>query len=588
MRLVSLSVQNILSIEDALVSFPENGLILVEGWNHDTESANGAGKTAMFNALSWCLFDEYPRGVSITDFIRHGTKESSVAAELEIGGKILKVKRHRPKKFHAELDGTEISESEFYNTLPLSYEQFILAQYFAQGLGQRFLDLNDSGRKDLILKLMRAEGFVESRKQVDTELKGKLLEQSKAVSEIENLKARISAYQESVTDAGKLNLELSKLEAAIKETTAKINKLSKIEKPESIDKHVELIDKLNVKLRDISVSNGKLRAYRQQLKDLNSQPEPEDYCDGVCPSCQTELDLVDGSMKVHDKSSHVAKIAAYRANIKSKQDALTAAIKTAELEVSKEDAILSTISSVKQKIKDANQEYEDSQRRIIELKSFIKQKISEKQGISSVLEKQEALAVKISAAKKQIETIETNAVSISERIELLQTISQILSPVGVPAYVMDAVIQGLNDRIQDVIQLVWPNSYYELLAFKENKSGSVTSKMSDSLTVDGVKRPLGSLSGGERRCLSLAIDFALADIVSRYTGADLNPLILDEPFDHLDAANRAKVVDLLREMSQKRCIVVIDHASEAKAMFDRSITVTKRNGISTINDEIIN
>ena len=112
--------------------------------------------------------------------------------------------------------------------------------------------------------------------------------------------------------------------------------------------------------------------------------------------------------------------------------------------------------------------------------------------------------------------------------------------------------------------------------------------MSDSLTVDGVKRPLGSLSGGERRCLSLAIDFALADIVSRYTGADLNPLILDEPFDHLDTANRTKVIDLLREMGQKRCIVVIDHASEAKAMFDRSLVVTKRNGISTINDEIIN
>lgn len=588
MRLLSLSIRNILSIEEATVSFPETGLVLVEGWNHDTESANGAGKTALFNALSWCLFDEYPRGVSITDFIRHGTKESFVSAELEVNGKVLKIKRHRPKKFYAELDGAEISESEYQKTIPLSYEQFILAQYFAQGLGQRFLDLNDSGRKDLILKLMRAEGFIESRKQVDLELKTKLIEQTKTASEIDNLKARITAYEESTVDTEKLSTEISDLDSSIEEVTIKIKELSKVEKPESIDKHVELIDKLNSKLRDISTSNGRLKAYRQQLKEVNNQPEPEDYCDGVCPSCNAELDVIDGNMKIHDRSSHADKITSHRANIKSKQDALVAAIKTLELEVSKEDSILSAISSVKQKIKEANQEYETSQRRILELKAFIKQKLYEKQNISSILEKQETLATKISSAKKQIDDIQTGSSDLSQRIELLQTISQILSPLGVPAYVMDAVIQGLNDRIQDVIQLVWPNSYYELLAFKENKSGSVTSKMSDSLTVDGVKRPLGSLSGGERRCLSLAIDFALADIVSRYTGADLNPLILDEPFDHLDTANRTKVIDLLREMGQKRCIVVIDHASEAKAMFDRSLVVTKRNGISTINDEIIN
>jgi DNA repair exonuclease SbcCD ATPase subunit len=243
---------------------------------------------------------------------------------------------------------------------------------------------------------------------------------------------------------------------------------------------------------------------------------------------------------------------------------------------------------LKQKAREANQDYENSQTHVLELKAFIKQKNFEKQSLSDIVSKQESLADKISMANKQILEVQENLDKITETVEVLQTASQILSPTGVPAYVMDAVIQNLNDRIQDAIQSIWPNSYYELLSFKENKSGSVSSKMSDSLTIDGIKRSLGSLSGGERRCLSLAIDFALAEIVSSYTGANLNPLILDEPFDHLDAANRTRVIDLLRNMSQKRCIVVIDHASEAKTMFDRSVTVTKRNGISTIKDEIIN
>ena len=47
MRILSLEVSNILSIESASLSFEDNGLILVEGWNYDTGRANGAGKTAI-------------------------------------------------------------------------------------------------------------------------------------------------------------------------------------------------------------------------------------------------------------------------------------------------------------------------------------------------------------------------------------------------------------------------------------------------------------------------------------------------------------------------------------------------------------
>jgi DNA repair exonuclease SbcCD ATPase subunit len=47
MRILSVEIDNILSIEKASLSFDDNGLVLVEGWNYDTQRANGAGKTAM-------------------------------------------------------------------------------------------------------------------------------------------------------------------------------------------------------------------------------------------------------------------------------------------------------------------------------------------------------------------------------------------------------------------------------------------------------------------------------------------------------------------------------------------------------------
>lgn len=587
MRLVSLKVKNILSIEEASVYFPDTGLVLVDGWNHDTGSANGAGKTAIFNALSWCLFDEYPRGVSISDFVRHGSKDAYVCAVLEVNGRVLTVKRSRPKSFSAALDEQPLTDAEYSKLLPISYDQFVLTQYFAQGIGARFIDLNDSGRKDLLLRLMNADGFAESKKDIDSELKLKLSDQLKISSEIEANKARLSAYEESCVDVDDLKAQVLAIEEAIEETNKKINKSSAVQRPESIDRYSEMLDKLNLKLRDIASSSGKLKAYRQQYRELESSPPPEDSCDGSCPSCGTELDYISGEMRVHDRSSHERKLQAHRSTILAKMEALSASIKTLQGEVDKEDQVHDAISSIKQKIRDATKEYDESQQRIAELRYFVKQKDAERRSLQEAISRQSSVSEKVLATKHRISQLNQELLVTAGQVQLLQAASQVLSPTGAPAYVMDALVQGLNDKIQELIQPIWPGSHYELLSFKENKSGTVTSKMSDLLTVDGVKRPIGSLSGGERRCLSLAIDFALAEIVSQYTGADLNPLILDEPFDHLDASNRSRVIDLLREISHKRCIVVIDHASEAKAMFDRSIMVNKRNGISAIQDEII-
>lgn len=584
MYIKSVTIENVLSIESASVSFLETGLLLVDGWNYDTESANGAGKSAVFHALSWGLYGQYPRGVSITDFVRQNSRTTKVTVDIELSAnRILRVERCRPKSFHAYVNDVEITESEYEEILPLDYEQFIVAQYFAQGLGTRFLDLNDSGRKDLILKLMRADGFAEARKKIDQDLKALNVEKNNVINTISTLDGKLSAFRESKVDISALKHELKKLEDAIAAVVPKINQISSIEPPDEVEKYSELIEKLNLKLRDISANNGRLKAYRQQLRDLEKEPHPRDSYDGTCPSCSAQLDIVSGQFVRHDSSSAVEKIKAHRQQSLSKIQSLVSTIASLESEVSKEQSILDTIVSLKRKIRDSMSEYDTAQNRLNELKNFYKEKDLERKSIVKTIEQQDDLNAKI----KNAETLLQNANQLlqikSSDIIKLEAASMVLSPTGAPAYVMDSVIQSINDGIQEIIQLIWPNSSYELLSFKENKSGTVTSKMSDSLTIDGVKRPVGSLSGGERRCLSLSIDFAIAEIMSRYTGAQLNPLILDEPFDHLDATNRSRVIEFLKEMATKRCIVVIDHASEAKALFDQSLTIVKRNGISTVS-----
>ncbi len=582
MRIVSLSIENILSIEKAEISFPETGLLLVEGWNHDTNSANGAGKTSIFEALSWGLFGHFPRNASITEFVRIGSKESMVRVVCQTPKGFLTIERRRPKYFSATLQDTDLTEDEVINLLPITYQQFALAQYSSQGGGIRFLELNDSSRKDLILELMRADGFAEAKNKIDADVKQKQIDIEKLASEMRYLEAKISTYEEGLVDSDKCLRDIDQLTSAIEQTITSISRLEATERPDVIDKHQQMLDKLSDKLQEISVNKGQIKTLRQMLKDLKPLEEPQD-ADGICPCCDAELDVVDGNFVRHDSDSIAARNASRKEAFELRRGSIVEQIKELETKVNKEDHILEAMSSIRAHIRSADQDFRSAQQRASELRVFLRQKEIERKNIDETIKRQDVIKAKISTAYSAIADLNKSKETIESSAEMLQAGAAIMSPTGVPAYVMDSVIQGINDRIQDIIQTVWPNSFYELQSFKENKSGKITTKMSDHFSLDGTKRSIGSLSGGERRCLSLAIDFAILDIVSRYTGAELNPLILDEPFDHLDAANRSRVVELLQEMALKRCIIVIDHAAEAKAMFDHSIKVVKRSGITTVS-----
>ena len=582
MRISSLTIENILSIEHAHIDFPEAGLILVEGWNHDTSSANGAGKTAIFEALAWGLFNQFPRAATVSDFVRIGSKTSKVTITLNTQHGKIEVERSRPKGFKATIDGAVLMEEEYVQLLPINYQQFIISQYACQTGGLRFLELNDAGRKDLILELMRADGFADAKAKLDAELKDRNAEAIRLTNEIANLRTKISAYEESLIDETSHSAEMAEIQQSIAQASDDIKRLEYQSSDDEDDRYRSTLDKLSSKLNEISINKGKLNVFRKMLKDTKPLEEPSES-DGSCPCCNTDIDIVDGIFVKHDKLSILARNTERKIAYDKRYSEIVADINDLESKIAREDQINDAIESIKQTIREKDKHNKSITSRVNELHVFIRQNQLKLQMMQAAAEKQAAMIAKIGHIKHEIEKLSEKLEEKKNRIELLQTGSVILSPLGAPAYVMDSVVQGINDKIHDIIQLIWPNSSYELQSFKENKSGKVTTKMSDQFSIDGVKRSIGSLSGGERRCLSIAIDFALVSVVSAYTGAELNPLILDEPFDHLDASNRAKVIDLLREMANERCIIVIDHAAEAKAMFDKSINVVKKSGITMVS-----
>jgi DNA repair exonuclease SbcCD ATPase subunit len=167
-------------------------------------------------------------------------------------------------------------------------------------------------------------------------------------------------------------------------------------------------------------------------------------------------------------------------------------------------------------------------------------------------------------------------------MEIYKTLAAVYSPTGAQAYVLDSIVDSFNEVIQKYVDIMSPNMTYTLNSFKENAKGDVVAKFSETLTKSGEVVSVGSLSGGEEKGLSLCVDFALLEVLETQFGMTLNPIILDEPFDGLDAAGREVVVDLLETLARNRQIFVIDHASESKAMFLKSVKVELRNKVSSI------
>jgi len=65
-RLLKLTIQNFMSIRYAEVNLANQGLVLLQGVNQDSPAfdSNGAGKSSIFEALTYVLFEKTIRGLA--------------------------------------------------------------------------------------------------------------------------------------------------------------------------------------------------------------------------------------------------------------------------------------------------------------------------------------------------------------------------------------------------------------------------------------------------------------------------------------------------------------------------------------------
>ncbi len=137
-----------------------------------------------------------------------------------------------------------------------------------------------------------------------------------------------------------------------------------------------------------------------------------------------------------------------------------------------------------------------------------------------------------------------------------------------------------NERLAKV-----PNVQGLTLRFVSERETKTTKNMRQEIRPiverDGHEIPLKRTSGGQETAVDLAVDLSLADVIAERTGVMPGWLVLDEAFNGLPVKSKTACLELLKDASATRLILVIDHATEFKEMFDSTIIVRSRDGKST-------
>lgn len=573
MKIKELEIENILSIEKAQISFDETGLISVEGWNHDSQRSNGAGKSSIFNAISFALYGKVPRKITASEILRRGASKGCVSIVVEVGASTYQVKRYRPNNVEYYKDGVllNISQEEFEKDIKMSYEQFIVSAYSPQGGGNRFISLNDTDKKAFLLKLLDLDRFSDLKKSVDLKVKAITAEISALTTKIVSAESKISAYSESLVDKEQLIKDNDILTQEIKALKSKLSSFKETIKPD-LSKYLSLEQQLASKEKEIVVARTTRSMLHTQYKRANAGIG-EFSVSSTCRECGSQLDTSEAKSQ---HSRHQEELRAQLAELKASIDAQDAII-------SKE----SQLASLKTKLYDSKnkelEQYNNAQASVSDIESIINRKVSTLENNNSKLLYDNELLNKIKVLEDGVTICKADSSSKSNDLQFYTALSSIYSPTGAPAYVLDSVIDSFNETIVKYVELVWPSASYSLNSYKETSKGDVVAKFSESLIMDGKDVSIGSLSGGELRALSLCVDFAVIEILQKNFGLEINPIILDEPFDGLDSAGKEIVIELLSKLANDRCIIVVDHSSEAKAMFSKVIMVDKRSGISEVS-----
>ena len=187
----------------------------------------------------------------------------------------------------------------------------------------------------------------------------------------------------------------------------------------------------------------------------------------------------------------------------------------------------------------------------------------------------------LSGYSGQFRSKEAELALVQEEIELAQ-----IAKKAIKSYLscsFEDALDSIGDQATKLIRSI-PNMSTASIQFeglKETKEGKVKEEVTCVISMDGeIGIPVKSLSGGERSSTDLAIDLSVIKFIEERTGKGISLMILDEPFTGLDTTNVLEALEMLKECSLDKQLLIVDHNQVATQIIESKLMVV-RDGLTS-------
>ncbi len=564
MRPVELELQLRSFAARQTIQFPESGMVMITGKRAGEDTGSGAGKSSIPIAMAFALgFCDLP----MTDLTNWDTDEKPYV-RLRLLAKdgnmydIIRDPKLSVMTNGVPHTGTATAADEMLKTILKQAPDLVKTlTYSPQRSDDKFITKTDSEQKEFLTTVLNLGLLEQAEEKLSAKLKLAQSQHQTATGTIAQIEALETSFRviphEELQAAYDEVMRLDALRRVQGDVTLTQQLQAEIQQ---FDGQIAQVNKINAAASQAAYQNEQIK---NQVTQIKAQVETLKL--NQCPTCRQEW-LAAASkieeLEIQRKNlgqNFKANLATIDAAIPYKDPSIISQIQAKKTECQQKlVAMAAPAQEAERNFQIANQNYANLNNQVTQQKSLLDRK-------AKALEDEKNY-------------------SIQEYI--LHHASQIAGRQGFLGEIFQEVLAEIEKATNDWMSCASNVSTFTLQFSTESvtKGGKVSKKIATNLWKSGKQVKLKSLSGGQQASIELAVELAVISVVKTRSGIDYGWLILDESMDGMDVPLKYEWIEAIKTRIDT-LLIVIDHSTEIKELFDSVIEVSFDGQSSQINAE---
>lgn len=550
LRIDELEIEGVRSFASrTLIKFPYPGMVLINGRWLDSGVSSGAGKStipiSIAHALDYCdlpatvLQSRYSKKRHVRlRLIDDETKDTfdvirNPKLKLEINGKA-------PEGLSS---GHEEKLKEILRVPPDLIKALTYRQQREKG---GFLSRTDMQNKEFLSILLNLTKLEAASDDLS-------VSSGRLSNEINLLNSQIATAQSLTAQAADVASKIPEAEQKYSDALKRYNLLAvQADRPELMSTISSLQSEI-ARIRQVGNQAAAAQAENRHIRDTITalQSEMDTISNQICPTCRREWD------------QGQARMDALRERIQSLASKMQANITV----ISSAAPMQEALPGLQARLDEANRKMGESQAPLADARLSME---SSRQYLETLVRQKNHY----DSAMKDIEAKQARAATLARESEVDRLAAELLSRNGFLSVIFDEVLKEIEVRANEMIGQMPNVSTFsiQINSTNETKKGTIQKNITTKIFKDGEEVPFKSLSGGQQCSLELFTDLSVSETIKKRSGSPIGWMFLDEAMDGLDVDLKKSALAIIRK-HVNGTVVVIDHSTEIKELFDQVIQI---------------